>query len=141
MKYFSLPGIDNKKGALILEALLVIVILSVCLTLVIRSFVSSLRAITYGVDYFRASIFLDNTMFDLLQTKAVGEDFMESAEDVACDVSDSRYKCGFEIKDWLEDDKPENLKTVNAKVKWSSGRKEKEFAVTAYMFDLLKQEE
>ncbi|MFC1510606.1 hypothetical protein ACFL49_02995 [Candidatus Omnitrophota bacterium] len=57
----------NRRGALLMEVLLAVVILSVSLTLIVQSLASSLRATVYSLNYAKAAFLADNKMFDLFQ--------------------------------------------------------------------------
>ena len=72
--------LSDKKGSLLLEALLSVVILSVSLTVIIQSLTTSLRAVTYSSDYTTALFLIDNKMFDLIRKGFIEKDLNEEGQ-------------------------------------------------------------
>ena len=63
----------SKRGSLLLEVLLSIVILSTSVTVIIQAMTSSLRAMAYSVQYAKIANVLENEMIDLIFMNLKGE--------------------------------------------------------------------
>ena len=61
----------NRRGSILLEALLSVVILSVSMTVIIQSMTSSLRAMEYSANYTMAIVLLENKIIDLILQNSV----------------------------------------------------------------------
>lgn len=128
----------NRKGSLLLEALLVIIILSVSLTLIIQSFVSSLRGSVLSSDYSKAAILADNKMFDLMSRRSL---------DGACDEEDrfavpfDKFKYGVEVNNLSTDGVQKGLYEVLLDISWVSGQNTKKVSLATYVFSFPDGEE
>jgi len=116
----------RRRGSFLVEAILVIVILSVSLTFIIQSMMSSLRAAAYSADYTRALFFVDDKMFDLIKDRYISapqeEDgvFTEQGREY-------RYRLVTETTDTL-------INKVLLDVFWGFGRGKKENALSIAMY-------
>jgi hypothetical protein len=63
----AIPKLTFKKGSILMEALLSVVILSVSLTVMIQSLSGSLKAQVDIANYPKAIMLLENTMFDVVR--------------------------------------------------------------------------
>jgi len=109
----------KSQGALLIEVLLAIMILSVVLTVVMNSFVSSLRATVTTADYSTALSLLDDKMFDVqlqkaLETQASSESFPEPYD---------RFSYDFESKDFGVDSPTKTIQEIDLSVSWTQGKR------------------
>ena len=58
------PFVINHSGAILVEAILAVLILSVCLTVMIRSMVMSAGSLSYTMQYTQAANFLESKMIE-----------------------------------------------------------------------------
>ncbi|HOW35223.1 MAG TPA: hypothetical protein PL155_02250 [Candidatus Omnitrophota bacterium] len=120
----------SKKGSLLVEALLTISILSIGLTVVIRSLVSSLKATAYSADYSMAVILLGNEMSDLRQ-----KGFIKDSIDIE-DIFPEPYEKFFyrlETKKVVSESTSGLLNEVKLTVFWRSGPKERSISAVTYL--------
>jgi hypothetical protein len=120
------------RGSLLLEVLLAIVILSTSLTLIIQSFVSSLRAMVYSGDYSTAAFLLDTKMFDVLHGQ-----FVQSGQGEGVFPEPfGKYRYEMKIQRVESDDLQNMINEINIDIIWSSGKKEKRISAVTYILDL-----
>lgn len=127
-KYLKVSS--NKRGSLLVEALLTISILSIGLTVIIRSLVSSLRATAYSADYSLAVILLENEMSDLRQ-----KGFIKDSVDME-DIFPEPYEKFFyrlETKKAAGEFTSGSLNEVKLTVFWRSGPKERSISAVTYL--------
>ena len=124
---------NKKRGSVLIEALLSVVILSVSVTLIIQSMISSLKASKYCADYTIASILLEEKMFELRKTGIVQS--MGLSEDAVV-VNNKKYEYDYEITSLLSGDETdqENLNKIDLKVSWLSGSKRNNLKASTYIF-------
>lgn len=124
-------GKQKRKGSLLLEALLTVVILSVSITLIIQSMTSSLRASVYSADYTKAALLMENKMFELLQ-----DGFIESGRRV-----EGSFDKPFEKFRYLVTTKAESreslskINNVDMEITWNTGSKENRISLQTLLFD------
>ncbi len=124
----------KNKGSLLLEALLSVVILSTCITLIIQSLTSSLRALTYSHDYAQALILAENKMQEFLLKGMVPAGLSESGE-----FPEPYEKYAYAMKtEALMAESQEGLNDLTLTIFWNSGRRKN--AVTLETYILAEEE-
>jgi len=123
----------TRKGFLMVEVLLAIIIISVSLTVIIQSLGSTLRASILQGEYSLATILAENKMFDVL-IKPVSE--LNLDEGVFEDPFD-RYSHALEI-DSFEAGDTEGIDVVSLEVAWP---KKKKIFLSTYLFSTEEKEE
>jgi len=124
----------QKKGALLLEVLIAVVILSVCLTLIAKSLLTCLRATVTSADYTEAVILLDNKFSEIIQKKSIAANIREEGV----------FEAPFERFSYVIESAPvsfdglDGLNEVTADVSWGMGLKERKITLRVL---LLNQEE
>jgi len=122
----------NKRGSLLLEALLSVIILSVSITMIIQSMTASLRAVKYSIHYTKASILMENKMVGLLQ-KGAAEPGAGESGDFDFPYENYQYSLSVEPSDAGTGDDHIKLSDVQLRVSWMAGGKEKGVSVGTYM--------
>lgn len=122
---------NNSKGSLLIEALLSVVILSISLTLIIRSMTSSLRATIYSLDYAKAGWLADNTMFTFLHTPAEVEGGSKSGE---FSPPFEKYGYEMEIKEFSRDGESLPLEVVHLDIFWGRETQQRQVSLKAVIF-------
>lgn len=122
---------ERSKGALLIEVILTLSVLSVGLVLIIHSLISSLRAMVYTSGYSLAGLLAEDKMYTLLQEGSIKEGLSDSG-DFPEPYGDYHYELKTER---IEEDseQEEFFNEVELKVIWSTGKKEREIIVTTYM--------
>lgn len=112
-----------------------VTILAVGLTVIINSFLSSFRAMTYSKDYAVAVNLLENKMCALKQ-----DGFIEANLDENGVFSQpfEKFRYHLETRSAKSNDEPSSLNEVALSVEWVSGRKKNNILLTTYLFDLPK---
>ncbi len=125
LRYLMLhrKSFKSKKASLLLEALLVIVILSIGLTLIIQAMSSSLRALSFSKSYALAAFLTDNKLSEILLNKDKNNSLQES----------SNFDEPFKEFHYQLSVSPINLKTeeldsdplnkIDLSIDWKSGKK------------------
>jgi Tfp pilus assembly protein PilV len=123
------------RGSLLIEVLLSVVILSVGLTLMIRSMTASLRAVQYAAGYTQGLMVSQDRMTEFLRKGSLesgsgGEGF--SAED-------SAYHYSWTARPWQDagstvgPSAQNPLSEVDLNVSWRSGKRENNIALTTLL--------
>jgi len=120
----------NKKGLLLVEALLAIVILSISLTLIVQSMISSYRATMYQADFTRAVFLLENQISHVLLRDGLTADERLEGQ---WEPPDHKFTYSVEAKAY--DPGETSLHTISAWVDWSSGRKTNRVGLTTLGVD------
>ena len=110
----------NKRGAILLEALLAVTILAVALTAIMQCMLSGLRAAVVSAEYLRAASLLDSVMTEQFLTKP---DSLASRDDVEAKEPYERYKYSVRVSD--ENDplfQDLKLKRLETSVVWPAGK-------------------
>ena len=94
------PANTGKRGSILLEALLSVLIISVSITTIIQSMVSSLRATVFSVDYSKATLLMENKMNDLIIAHETGH-FIGFPDEYRIEERDGVY--------WTLCKNPENI--------------------------------
>jgi len=124
------------KGALLIEALLAVSIVSVSLTMIIQSFLTSMRATAYSRDYTTAVMLIENEMFEI---KRLGY-----AD--ALTKTGGGYQEPFEQFQYAINSEPlgsqeeETLIEIQVAVTWPSGNKEKILSSSTLMMSSKEKE-
>lgn len=123
----------GRRGSLLIEVLLSVVILSTALTLMIQSLTASLRALQYGAGYTTALILLDNQMGELLRKGTVKPGLRETKDliDPGGSTALYHYSLRTEPSDIAVD---KTINQLDATVTWRSGKKDNQIAVTTFLF-------
>lgn len=122
-------NLDKRRGSMLLEALLSVMILSVSMTLVIRSMSQSARAAAYSAEYFRSLFLLENQMADI-----VG-----SPQEYAGAVKSGRLPYPYEDYRYQASAAPvagaglENLKELTFDLSWSRGERFNNLKLITYL--------
>jgi len=120
----------NQAGAILMEVLLAVAIMTISLTVMIQALVSNMRSNVMARDYFKAEILLENVLFPLLQEQRLDPASLAETE---FPPPDTRYHQKVEIKPLSLDAAPEGLVEVAAAVTWPGGASEKELQITTYL--------
>ncbi len=123
----TLTKMSRFRGAFLLEALIAIVILSVGLTAVIRSFMIGLDAYQRNQEYQGAVILLENTLTDFLVQRYFDESLVGSGQ-YEEPFSGYQYKI-------LADNVPDRpaLREVSVTVSWKVRKKNRSLQATTYL--------
>ena len=131
---------SSSRGSLLLEALLVIVILSIGLTFIIQSLSSSLRALAYSRSFDQAAFLIDNKFSEILLKNHLGQNVEDSG------AFDSPFE-NFHFKTTtasvsLQSDAAasESLRQVNLTLNWPSGKNTQEITSSLLLFNPVKDE-
>jgi hypothetical protein len=133
-------GWQGQSGVLLLEALLVLVVLSMTLTLMVQAMSSSLRATQQNADYADAILLMDNKMFAIL-TEGKPLDMYTGQDNL--DEPYDRYS--FQLQHQVDvpldssQGSSEKLHAMNLDLKWTTGKKTNHLRMTTYLFDGLVQ--
>ena len=107
----------NQRGAILLEALLAVVILSVALTAVIQAMMSGLRSSVLAADYLRSMNILDQLM---IENFVAASDDLKSIEPTQFAAPYERYRYFVNVSD--VDDTDLKLRSVECAVEWPAGK-------------------
>ncbi len=111
-------AIASARGAFLLEALLVVVILSVSMTLVVQSFVTSYRALKVGLNELVAVAFAENVIFAIMERKYFSAGWKEEK---TAEPPYDNHRHQLQVKP--TDNK--NLNEMELVISWKSGRQER----------------
>ncbi len=123
-------NVPNRRGSLLIEVLLCVVILATALTLMVQSLTASLRAIQHAGGYTMALILLDNQMCALLRKGFIGPDLRQTS-DVA--EPDSSYHYSLRTESWGTPGES-NIDQVDAALFWRSGKRDNQVGLTTFLF-------
>ena len=123
----------NRKGSFLIEVLIIISILSTGLTLIIGSYLASMRAGKYISDYSRAAILLESKMADLMQSGFI-QDGVSHRKNFS--YPNEKFDYRIESRNIAEQDGPGVLNEVVVTISWVSGTKNKNLKATTYLFTL-----
>ena len=121
----------SKKGSLLLEVLLSIVILSTSVTIIIQAMTSSLRAMVYSAQYTKMANVLENEMTGLIFANLRGEALTDIKGDIQVE---ERYTVSFQ-SELLNDSYHEHIQDVHLNVSWSSKRKNNQISINTYFIE------
>lgn len=124
---------DSCRGALLVEVLIAVVILAVALTLVIRSYLTSYRAIVDTAEYTTAMLLAEKKMQEVTRGFFI-EDIPEEEGAFPAPYEEMRYH----VLTAAVDGEP-HLQRLNCEVQWPSGQRTNRIDVTTYVW--LKENE
>ena len=131
MKRFN---IFKLKGAILLEVLIAVVILSTGLTAIIQSFSMSMEAYKQSREYLKATMLLEDVLSGFLLKRYADEIFIEDGE-FEEPFSGYRYEMIIENVDGSE-----FLKQIRAAVFWKGKRGEKFIDAVTYLLSRPEEE-
>ena len=120
----------NKRGALLIEVLITISILSIGLTLVIRSYLSSLRATVYTTEYTTAIMLAENKVSEISQGIFIDGDLNETG---FFEAPNDRFEYSLETKRVEGSEETRTLQEVTLRVLWPSGRRTNSITIVTYL--------
>lgn len=121
-------NLRSRKGYLLLEAVASILIISIGLAIILRSFTYSLRASKIAQEYFVASLLLKDKMWELeeKQRREEGIAVYESTEK----IPDTNYTLKTKVSR-LADTDPLDL--VELSILWQSGKRNEKIETATFM--------
>lgn len=120
----------KKQGALLIEVLLTIAVMTGGLVLIIQSFVASLRASVYTSDYSLAILLTQNKMTELLQLGSVKDSLHEEG---SYPEPYEKFQYDLKTKNINEDSETGFYNQVDFLVSWRSGKREHKILVTTFL--------
>ena len=126
---------SSRRGVLLLEALLTIVILAGTLSVLIESMLSGLRTTLVSADYMKAVWLAENKMFELLAKKAVASDYREQGT-----FPDFSEKYQYAVSTRPREIAPQVLSSeVTLKVFWTVGSLAREVSDVTCLLSAVKE--
>jgi len=122
----------NYKGFLLIEVLMTVSILSVVLTMIVRSHMAALHASTYTEEYSTAVLLLENKMTELMQKGFIARD-LEKQDDFEPPYQEFSYL--LKTKKDENSETSDNLNEVTLTLFWPSGNSERKISATTYLFN------
>lgn len=116
---------QSLKGFLLFELMVAVVVLSVSLAVISRSFISSLSALQSSAHFFKGGLLLEKKMWDLGQ----GPSLEPGKEEGTFEEFEGTYHWSVDVKEMGEIPLYETLVTVG----WKTGRGEQSLRVTTYV--------
>ena len=116
----------GKKGFLLLEVLVSVIIITVGLVYIIRSFSMSTRAIATSRDYIKAASLMEDKLWELEQARQV-----ERGEDKG--YFDDERKFTWEIKAEEEEESPVNKMELD--VSWKRRERSQSISLVTYIWN------
>jgi len=133
--YFIQRLRKSKKGSLLLEVLLSIMILSTSVTIIIQAMTSSLRAMVYSAQYAKVANVLENEMVDLIFMNLRGEALARVKGNMP---TEEQYKI-LTQSEVLNDSFHEHIQDVRLTVSWSSKRRNNQININTYFIEGLNR--
>lgn len=121
------------KGYLLLEAVVSIAVIAIGLSIILRSFASSLRASKISQEYFIVSSLLNDAICELeekVKLNKTGLDGSEAKNGEEKEVSDIKYNLDIEIKE-LEG--LESLASVRSVISWDNGKRKERIQADTFL--------
>jgi Tfp pilus assembly protein PilV len=125
-------GGREQKGVLLLEALLVLVVLSMSLTLMVQAMSASLRATQQNADYADAVLLMDNKMFAVM-TEGTSGDTYTGQEDL--DEPYDGYSLRMQNQPILSPEVSDKLRALDLDLVWARGKNIHSLRMTTYLLD------
>jgi len=110
----------NRKGTILIEAIVSTVIIAISLTLIMESLLSAYRALNLQKDYTLALITMDNGLSRLL---------FDSSSSNVFDQTQERFK-----SEHATSNLNEGLSKENLTVQWMSGNKNRQISASTYIY-------
>ncbi len=123
---------NDKKGLLLVEVMVTIVILAGGLTLIVQSFMSALRAGVYATDYSLATLLAEDKMTQLLQAGRVKDGLYQEEK---FSEPNEKFQYKLTTKNIPAGNQKGLLDEVELVVSWEAGAKERNLRVVTYMLD------
>ena len=121
-----------QKGALLIEVLLTMVVLAVGLTLIIQSFMTTLRATAYTADYSTATLLAEDKMYELVQPGKIKDSLSE--ENKFAEPYD-KFKYHLTTKNLADGNEKGYLNEIDLLISWTAGQKDRSLHVVTYLPD------
>ena len=118
----------KKKGSLLIEAMLSVMILSVSLSVIIQAMTSSYRALQYSGQYLLSLNVIENELFTLLMKRTSPQQLEEKREE---EFFGRIYTITLGASD---EDESDSLTRIKIKTEWNSGRKKNNIFYDTYLF-------
>jgi len=113
----------NNKGFLLLEVMVSVAILSIGLVFVLGSFMSSIRAMSLSEDYFKASLLLEDKLYEVYNTELKERSLSDEFDDFG-----KRFSWHLDVEK-LEDFP---LFQVGLKILWDKRTRQHELSLITY---------
>ncbi len=120
----------NKKAFLLLEVLLTITILAAGLTLLVRSFLTSLQAGKLSSDYIQAQLLLENNLSNF-EIQGEVDDSLNLEETLK--APNEKFKFKLTTHNVNLNNQPGPFNSVNAYIAWTAQGKNKSISVSTYL--------
>ena len=128
----SQENFKSRKGSILVEVLLTVVILSVGLTAIIQAMNTSVRGVYHTTGYTTAVLLAENTMFAHLSKGFVRAGFQET-KNFAPPYSAYRYY--LQARNAPDEGSAGKKNEVTLTVLWGRENKEKKLNLVTYLFD------
>lgn len=120
----------NKRGLLLFEVMLTLIILSVGLTLILRSFSTSLNASKIAQNYTTAALLIEHKMWELENAGSIATDLSQEGQ---FPEPHQKFNWRLETKDKPVQDQAGKLNEVELSVWWQEGKRKGRTFVTTYL--------
>jgi len=120
----------NKKAFLLVEVLITVVVLSIGLVTITRSFMTSLKALDVVVQYEKARLLIEGKLWDLEQSGDIESD-LQVEENFPEPNEKFIYK--LETENVQEDQQEGPLNKVKLSVGWPTKREKREISVFTFL--------
>ncbi len=130
----QINSLRSQKGALLLEVLIVIVILSVGLTFIVQSLSVSLRALNYSRNYSQAAFLIDQKFSELLLNKTI-EDNVHDSGQFETPFNEYKYTLSSNAKTWPDEHSASDVNQVDLSLSWNSGKNKQSIDTSLFLFN------
>jgi type II secretion system protein I len=120
----SLSRKGQNKGFLLVEVMISIAIFSVCIVLILSSFVMSIRAMELSQDYFKAGLLLEDKMYEVFNSE-----IEEGSKDGTFSDFDKRFSWNLDIERIEED----SINEISLEVLWEQGSRKHSLSIQTYI--------
>ena len=124
--------LQNRKGFVLIEALLGIIILSVSVSLILQAMATSFKASVYSSGYTTALMLLENKASHLILQKFIQTGLKENQ---SFDYPFQHYQYTLETMPYSGDEQ-NKINMVRLSVGWSSTQKHKQVNLETFLFNL-----
>ena len=121
---------NKKRGIILAEALLTIIILSIGLVAIIQSYLSSYRASILTKDYVLATMLLQNKMYEIMQLSSIKA---EEKEDGDFPEPFERFHYSLESHAVTDREFLKDINQLTLKVSWTAGRKKNNIETATFL--------
>jgi len=118
--------VKNKRGFLLYDVLLALAILSIGLVTVLRSFSTSLQAVRTSRDYFKATLLLEDKLWEMERENSLPPGISRSS------FPSSKFSWKVETSA-IEEEEDMSLSAVKVTISWKEGKGEKDIELTTWM--------